>query len=111
MESPISVGDTLRILESNYKKTFAKEGPSFSKLLYVVVKTDGYKWRVHPKSGGPLLRRKFADNDFLVINPDTLVPLPDGPVRQDIDERVERHSTRLQREGTKNGDKSSRGRK
>jgi hypothetical protein len=48
-----------------------------------------------------LLRRKFADNDLLVINPDTLqmVALPDQPVRQDIDEGVEGHRTRLQREG------------
>jgi hypothetical protein len=67
--------------------------------LYVVVKKDGFKWRVRPQSGGPLERRKFADNDLLVINPDTLVPLPDQPVRQDIDEGVERHRTRLQREG------------
>jgi hypothetical protein len=65
----------------------------------VVVKKDGFKWRVHPKTGGPLLRRKFADHDLLVNNPDTLVALPDQPVRQDIDEGVERHRTRLQREG------------
>jgi hypothetical protein len=97
MDTPVSVGDTVRILEK--KATFAKEGPTFSKELYVVVKKDGFKWRVHPKTGGPLLRRKFADNDLLVINPDTLVALPDQPVRQDIDEGVERHRTRLQREG------------
>jgi hypothetical protein len=60
---------------------------------------------VRPKSGGPLERRKFADNDLLVINPDTLVALPDQPVRQDVDEGVERHRTRLQREGIIN-DKS-----
>jgi hypothetical protein len=97
MDTPVSVGDTVRILEK--KATFAKEGPTFSKELYVVVKKDGFKWRVHPKTGGPLLRRKFADNDLLVINPDTLVALHDQPVRQDIDEGVERHRTRLQREG------------
>jgi hypothetical protein len=97
MDTPVSVGDTVRILEK--KATFAKEGPTFSKELYVVVKKDGFKWRVHPKTGGALLRRKFADNDLLVINPDTLVALPDQPVRQDIDEGVERHRTRLQREG------------
>jgi hypothetical protein len=97
MDTPVSVGDTVRILEK--KATFAKEGPTFSKELYVVVKKDGFKWRVHPKTGGALLRRKFADNDLLVINPDTLVTLPDQPVRQDIDEGVERHRTRLQREG------------
>jgi hypothetical protein len=97
MDTPVSVGDTVRILEK--KTTFAKEGPTFSKELYVVVKKDGFKWRVHPKTGGPLLRRKFADNDLLVINPDTLVALHDQPVRQDIDEGVERHRTRLQREG------------
>jgi hypothetical protein len=39
--------------------------------------------RGHLKSGGALLRRNFADNDLLVINPDTLVALPDQPVRQD----------------------------
>jgi hypothetical protein len=94
-ETPVSVGDTVRILTK--KETFAKEGPSFSKALYVVVKKDGFKWRVQPKSGGPLERRKFADNDLLVINPDTLVALPDQPVRQDVDEGVERHRTRLQR--------------
>jgi hypothetical protein len=71
----------------------------------VVVKKDGFKWRVRPKSGGPLERRKFADNDLLVINADTLVALPDQAVRQDIDEGVERHRTRLQREGIIN-DKS-----
>jgi hypothetical protein len=97
MDTPVSVGDTVRILEK--KATFAKEGPTFSKELYVVVKKNGFKWRVHPKSGGPLERRKFADNDLLVINPDTLVALPDQPVQQDIDEGVERHRTRLQREG------------
>jgi hypothetical protein len=97
MDTPVSVGDTVRILEK--KATFAKEGPTFSKELYVVVKKEGFKWRVHPKTGGPLLRRKFADNDLLVINPDTLVALHDQPVRQDIDEGVERHRTRLQREG------------
>jgi hypothetical protein len=97
MDTPVSVGDTVRILET--KETFAKEGPTFSKELYVVVKKDGFKWRVHPKSGGPLERQKFADNDLLVINPDTLVALPDQPVQQDIDEGVERHRTRLQREG------------
>jgi hypothetical protein len=97
MDTPVSVGDTVRILEK--KETFAKEGPTFSKELYVVVKKEGFKWRVRPKSGGPLERRKFADNDLLVINPDTLVALPDHPVRQDIDKGVERHRTRLQREG------------
>jgi hypothetical protein len=102
-ETPVSIGDTVRILTK--KETFAKEGPSFSKALYVVVKKDGFKWRVRPKSGGPLERRKFADNDLLVINPDTLVALPDQPVRQDVDEGVERHRTRLQREGIIN-DKS-----
>jgi hypothetical protein len=51
LEAPISVGNTVRILES--KKTFAKEGPTFSKELYVVVKKDGFKWRVHPKLEGP----------------------------------------------------------
>jgi hypothetical protein len=96
-ETPVSVGDTVRILEK--KTTFAKEGPTFSKELYVVVKKDGFKWRVHPKSGGALLRRKFAGNDLLVINADTLVALPDQAVRQDIDKGVERHRTRLQREG------------
>jgi hypothetical protein len=75
----------------------------------VVVKKDGFKWRVHPKTGGALLRRKFADNDLLVINPDTLVALPHQPVRQDIDEGVERHRTRLQREGIIN-EKSDLGR-
>jgi hypothetical protein len=54
---------------------------------------------VHLKSGGPLLRRKLANNDWLGNNPDTLISLPDRPVRQDIDEGVERHRTRLQREG------------
>jgi hypothetical protein len=99
MDTPVSVGDTVRVLEN--KTTFAKEGPTFSKKLHVVVKKDGFKWRVHLKSGGALLRRKFADNDLLVINPDTLqlVALPDQPIRQDIDEGVERHRTRLQREG------------
>jgi hypothetical protein len=63
-ETPISVGDTVRILEK--KATFAKEGPTFSKELYVVVKKDGLKWRVHPKTGGALLRRKFAENDLLL---------------------------------------------
>jgi hypothetical protein len=96
-ETPISVGDTVRILEK--KEVFAKEGPTFSKELYVVVKKDGFKWRVHPKTGGPLERRKFADNDLLVINTDTLVALPDQAVQQDIDKGVERHRTRLQREG------------
>jgi hypothetical protein len=95
MEAPVSVGDTVRILEK--KATFAKEGPTFSKELYVVVKKDGFKWRVYLKTGGALLRRKFADNDLLVIYPDALVALPDQPVRQDIDEGVERHRTRLQR--------------
>ncbi len=95
--SPVSVGDTVRILTK--KETFAKEGPTFSKELYVVVKKDGYKWRVHPKTGGPLERRKLADNDMLVIDADTLVALPDRPIRQDIDTAVERHRTRLQREG------------
>jgi hypothetical protein len=97
MDTPVSVGDTVRILEK--KTTFAKEGPTFSKELYVVVKKDGFIWRVHPKTGGALLRRKFADNDLLVINPDTLVALPDQTVRQDIDEGVERHRTRLQKKG------------
>jgi hypothetical protein len=96
-KTPISVGDTVRILEK--KEVFAKEGPTFSKELYVVVKKDGFKWRVHPKTGGPLERRKFADNDLLVINTDTLVALPDQAVQQDIDKGVERHRTRLQREG------------
>jgi hypothetical protein len=96
-QTPISVGDTVRILEK--KEVFAKEGPTFSKELYVVVKKDGFKWRVHPKTGGPLERRKFADNDLLVINTDTLVALPDQAVQQDIDTGVERHRTRLQREG------------
>jgi hypothetical protein len=96
-KAPTSVGDTVRILEK--KEIFAKEGPTFSKELYVVVKKDGLKWRVHPKTGGPLERRKFADNDLLVINADTLVALPDQTVQQDIDKGVERHRTRLQREG------------
>jgi len=95
--TPVSVGDTVRILTK--KKTFAKEGPTFSKELYVVVKKDGYKWRVHLKSGGPVIRRKLADNDMLVVDADTLVPLPDEPIRQDIDSAVERHRTRLLREG------------
>jgi hypothetical protein len=96
-ETPVSVGDTVRIWTK--KETFAKEGPTFSKELYVVVKKDGFKWRVRPNTGGPLERRKFAENDLLVINPDTLVALPDQPVHQDVDEGVERHRTRLQREG------------
>ena len=95
--TPVSVGDTVRILTK--KETFAKEGPTFSKALYVVVKKDGYKWRVHPQSGGPLLRRKLADNDILVVDAHSLVALPDRPIRQDIDSAVERHRTRLQREG------------
>jgi hypothetical protein len=103
LETPVSVGDMVRILTK--KETSAKEGPSFSKALYVVVKKDGFKWRVQPKSGEPLERRKFADNNLLVINPDTLVALPDQQVRQDVDEGVERHRTRLQREGIIN-DKS-----
>jgi len=65
----------------------------------VVVKKDGNKKRVHPSPGGPLLRRKLADDDVLVVDAHTLVPLPDRPIRQDIDIGVEGHRTRLQREG------------
>jgi hypothetical protein len=39
MDTPVSVGDMVCILEK--KTTFAKEGPTFSKELYVVVKKDG----------------------------------------------------------------------
>jgi hypothetical protein len=58
MDTPVSVGDTVRILEK--KATFAKEGPTFSKELYVVVKKDGFKWRVQPKNWRGLAEEKVC---------------------------------------------------
>jgi len=95
-KSPIAVGDTVRILTS--KDTFAKEGPRFSKELYVIVKKDKFKWRVHPKSGGPMDRRKFSSNDLQKIDPTALVVLPEGNPEKSS-KATSKHRRRLQREG------------
>jgi len=95
-KSPIAVGDTVRILTA--KETFAKEGPRFSKELYVIVKKEGFKWRVHPQSGGPLNPRKFASNDLQKIDPDALVVLPQGK-REETAKATSKHRRRLQKEG------------
>jgi len=95
-KSTLALGDTVRILTS--KDTFAKEGPRFSKELYVIVKRDNFKWRVHPKSGGPMDRRKLASNDLQKIDPDALVVLPERN-RQETSKATSKHRRRLQKEG------------
>jgi len=95
-KSSIAVGDTVRILTA--KNTFAKEGPRFSKELYVIVKKDNFKWRVHPKSGGPTDRRKFSSNDLQKIDPDALVVLPERG-KEKISKATSKQRRRLQREG------------
>jgi hypothetical protein len=42
------------------RETFTKEGPTFSKALYVVVKKDGYKWRVELKFVRPPAEQKAS---------------------------------------------------
>jgi len=101
--NPIAVDDVVRILTP--KGTFAKEGPRFSEKLYDVVKKEGFKWRVRPHSEDSslpkqaLIRQKLADNDLLVVDQKSLVPLPTRPSKAVRDEKTERHRTRLQREG------------
>lgn len=66
----IQVGDTVRIL--NKKETFDKEKPQFSKELYKITDTSGYKFIVESLDGNTTLRRRFGYNELMKVNINTI---------------------------------------
>ncbi len=61
----IQVGSRVRIL--NNRKTFQKEGPSYSKKVYIVYSIKGYRFKLVNKKDGKALERLYKPDELLAI--------------------------------------------